>query len=176
MFPEMVQRSPEWYDARRGMVTKIPLTRDLYTLVDTDDADRVLSAGSWHALANRNGKFYAAHKKGRGLERLHSFLTNWPLVDHINGDGLDNRRCNLRPATLVENARNRRLPSNNTSGFKGVNWHRGNGKWAASITADGRRHSLGYHDSPEDAGRAYDAAAIRLHGEFACLNFPGDLR
>lgn len=155
---------------------RIPLTQGLVALVDEADHEQVVAAGRWSAHRDCN-TFYATRNARRGdgsyaMVALHTFLTGWPLTDHINGDGLDNRRSNLRPATHAENMRNRRIGSNNTSGFKGVSLNRRTGRWAACIVADGRRNWLGYHATPEAAARAYDAAARELHGEFAWLNFP----
>jgi len=93
-------------------------------------------------------------------------------VDHINGNGLDNRRANLRPATGIENRRNRRRSRKNTSGYAGVSWDKVNRKWYAYITADGRMRALGRFDTAEEAALARDRAALELHGEFARLNFP----
>jgi hypothetical protein len=88
------------------------------------------------------------------------------VVDHINGDRSDNRIANLRDCSHVENARNRKCHS--ISGLKGVVAH--GRKWKASIAVDGRDHYLGLFTTKEEAGAAYDAAARRLHGEFARLN------
>lgn len=155
---------------------RIPLTQGLVTLVDEADHEQVVAAGRWSAHRDCN-TFYATRNARRddgsyAMVALHTFLTGWPLIDHINGDGLDNRRANLRQATHAENMRNRRIGSNNTSGFKGVSLHKASGRWVAQICADNVRHHLGYHDTPTEAAIAYDAAARELHGEFAWLNFP----
>jgi hypothetical protein len=90
------------------------------------------------------------------------------MVDHRDGDGLNNRRSsNLRIATRGQNAANAKLRADNTSGFKGVTLHRVSGKWQAYINANGRRHSLGYFETPEEAGAAYASAGPRAHGDFA---------
>lgn len=93
-------------------------------------------------------------------------------VDHINGNGLDNRRSNLRLATRSENGRNSRTRSDNTSGFKGVFWDKAAQKWRARIVVDGRRLYLGYYTDLVAAARMYDAAALAYHGAFASTNFP----
>lgn len=153
---------------------QIPLTLGYVALVDDEDYDRVMAAGKWHARPDRKSTYARRTIGTNGRRRnvyLHSVLTGWPLVDHANGNGLDNRRANLRPATNAENQRNRPVQANNTSGFKGVGLHRG--KWRAQIKLDGKRRHLGYFATPDEAGRAYDDAARELHGEFARLNFPG---
>lgn len=89
--------------------------------------------------------------------------------DHENGVTLDNRRNNLRFATSSQNAMNRRKTSANSSGYKGVHWHKGHQKWCAQIKVNGKSIHLGYFDTPEEAHAAYCEAATRLHGDFARL-------
>lgn len=93
----------------------------------------------------------------------------WPpeQVDHINGDRADNRICNLRLADNSQNNQNRPLQSNNTSGYKGVSLHRKSGLWFAYAQLKGRRHSAGYHKTPEAASAAASDLRLRLHGVFA---------
>lgn len=91
--------------------------------------------------------------------------------DHRNGDGLDNRRSNLRPATAMQNSQNQGVRKTNKAGLKGVSWWGPLGKWKAGIQANGTPVHLGYFETPEAAARAYDAAARLYHGEFAKTNF-----
>jgi hypothetical protein len=140
-----------------------------FTLVDLADLS-VLGEHIWH----RTTKGYAAtwldaHTRS---VRVHQFLLPDGQVDHRNRDRLDNRRMNLRYATHAQNSANRARLSNNTSGFKGV--HALGGKWCARAGAGGARKYLGWFDTPEDAARAYDAAMLEAHGEFAVLNFPAE--
>ena len=88
-------------------------------------------------------------------------------IDHINGIKHDNRLSNLRPATHSENMRNQRIPSNNTSGYKGVRWHKPTGKWQAYIKVDGIQKHLGLFTDIADAVAAYAAASKKYHGEFS---------
>jgi hypothetical protein len=155
-------------------VKQIPLTRGYVALVDDEDYERVMAAGPWCARPDKR-TVYAQRRLplpgGRQTtQSLHAFLTGWPQVDHNNGDGLDNRKCNLRPATHEQNAANRRLNRNSTSGYKGVT--RVRGRWLAQIQASKKHRHLGYFDSPEDAARAYDRAARELFGAYARPNFP----
>lgn len=162
--------------ARQLPVREIPLSQGLVALVDGEDYEQVMAAGRWFAQRNR-GTFYARRNiqlpdRTRTMLNLHTFLTGWSYVDHHNGNGLDNRRVNLRPATHAENNRNQRLRRDNGSGFKGVTWYKATRRWQAQIRHGGQRRHLGYHGTSEDAARAYDAAAREFHGEFARLNFP----
>lgn len=93
----------------------------------------------------------------------------WPegLIDHINGEPADNRFCNLRVADSNTNAMNRRRSARNTSGFKGVSFHRAKGMWRAEIAARGARYTIGLFNTVEEAAAAYRAAAVKHHGEFA---------
>lgn len=160
------------------MATEISLTRGKVALVDDDDASLVL-AHKWHA-ACCNGKWYARRTLWLPTQRsaslfLHRFVTGYERTDHINGDGLDNRRTNLRPASQSQNVRNR-PKTHGRSAFKGVGWHRARGMWRAYISISGRAKHLGHFGSELDAALAYDAAAREYHGEFAALNFarPGE--
>ncbi len=92
-------------------------------------------------------------------------------VDHINGYKLDNRRSNLRLCSKAQNCHNRKRPITNTSGYTGVSLNN-NGRWRADVRADGKLNYLGVFDSALEAAIARDQAAIRLHKDFARLNFP----
>ena len=92
------------------------------------------------------------------------------FVDHINGNKLDNRKCNLRQATKNQNEHNTPMRATNTSGYKGVSWAKQNKKWQAQITVNSKHKHLGFHTTKEAAARAYNRAALEYHGEFAYLN------
>ncbi|HZS57510.1 MAG TPA: HNH endonuclease [Bryobacteraceae bacterium] len=118
--------------------------------------------GYWSIVVAR--RRYLAHRIAWFL-----FYGEWPIsrIDHINGDGCDNRIKNLRLATNSENLANGCLRSSNTSGFKGVSYIKAEGRWRSSIMKDGKQHHLGRFDNPEAAHNAYLLAAQRLFGEFA---------
>lgn len=152
------------------MTKQIPLGKSGYALVDDEDFERV-SEFSWTTV--KHG--YVGRRLAKGNMLLHRFITDAPiglLVDHINGDKLDNRRSNLRLATQAENLRNRKVHANNRTGYKGVYWHKMARKYAARIAVEKRQIWLGLYEDPADAARAYDEAARKYHGEFARLNFP----
>ena len=152
--------------------------------IDAGDFELV-SQYRWRAfvLRRRNGGIkgpYAITQitrpdGGRTSIRMHSLITGWPLVDHINCDGLDNRRENLRPATSAENARNaRKTVAPTASQFKGVHWEPRWRRWIASIRVNRKSVYLGGFRDEAEAARAYDAAAREMFGEFARPNFPDE--
>lgn len=149
-------------------------------LVDLEDWP-IVAAFGWYARRGQKGGLYAvSNQKVRGNHqsqytlRMHRLLTNPPPgqdVDHRNGDGLDNRRSNLRPCTNPENQQNTG-PRGGASRFKGVSWDRRKQKWRVAFRALGEHRFVGNFSDEEDAARAYDAAILRICPEFARLNFP----
>jgi hypothetical protein len=159
------------------------LTRERFALVDEEDAATV-NLYFWQAIPGRH-TYYArrALDEDGSTEALHRFIADRAGlelehdVDHEDGDGLNNRRNNLRSATKPQNASNRRRRADSTTGYKGVSPHPysdGRPRYQARIEVEGKRRSLGYFTSPEDAAKAYDRAALELHGAFAFINFPGE--
>jgi hypothetical protein len=160
----------------------IPLTQGKVAIIDEEDDGKV-SGYKWYAhVTRRKGVdlWYAwakVPKDANGKRRtilMHRLLTDfqYPMVDHTNGDGLDNRRENIRPCTPSQNQMNRINLTNNTSGYRGVVWRKDTQMWRAKIGKDGRHIYVGHFANPVDAARAYDDAARELFGEFARLNFP----
>ena len=155
---------------------EIPLTQGKVALVSDEDFDE-LSKWKWYAARARN-TFYARRKEWLGNDKerdiyMHRQILGLDLassVDHRDGDGLNNTRDNLRPASNRENLTNRSAQSNNTSGYKGVSWYAPRGTWQMRVRSNGKLKS-GYYKTKEAAARAYDAAAREMHGEFARLNF-----
>ena len=92
------------------------------------------------------------------------------VVDHKDGDGLNNTRENLRVCSRSDNEHNRRIDTKNSSGFKGVYFNKPMKKWMARISINNKRMYLGCYDNKVDAARAYDKAAKKHFGEFARLN------
>lgn len=142
-------------------------------LVDAEDAPLV-GLYSWRVSAI-GGILYARRvvEPGTGESQyMHALLTGSALTDHANGNGLDNRRSNLRAATREQNAHNARVSRRNSSGFKGVSWNAHSQSWRARIGLGGKQKTLGYRKTAAEAALLYDEAARELHGEFATLNFP----
>ena len=119
---------------------------------------------------------YAKTKTRRagGNLYMHSLITGFAEVDHWDGDGLNNRRSNLREVTHAQNMGNARKQYGCSSQYKGVYW--GGKKWQAQIGVNHGTRYLGRFVNEEDAARAYDAAALEAWGEFARLNFPGQVQ
>ncbi len=144
-----------------------------------DDEDARFAFLRWHATPGRHTAYAQRKAITEDGRRVTVFLHREIMrpgpgeeVDHINGDGLDNRRSNLRRVTTAQNAGNQRASRSNSSGFKGVSWSTSSGAWRAQIQVARRSKHLGYFASKEEAARAYDAAALKRFGEFARLNFP----
>lgn len=158
------------------MVVQVPLSRGLCALVDEEDYELV-SKISWHADPGPRGKLYARGPIWEGgawrIHRMHRFIMGLPrgrnpVVDHIDNDGLNNTRANLRLASPTENSCNRGPVSGHK--YKGVYFRRGS--WCAGIGFGNRTIWLGRYGSEVEAAAAYDVAALQYHGEFAKLNFP----
>lgn len=153
----------------------IPLTHGLFAKVDDEDYE-MLNAHKWHRHGAKRRYYARAHvghdELGKQILKLmhHLVLPGHSLIDHINHDGLDNQKHNLRPATARENCRNKESHLNTTSIHKGVAFHASSGRWQATITDNGVFHYLGLFDDEQDAALAYNNEAIKRFGEFACLN------
>jgi len=162
---------------------EIPLTRGKVAIVDDDDFEE-LSRHRWHAVPGRY-TWYAMRRvtiasrpqKQRGIPMHRQVLgvTDSRIhVDHVDGNGLDNRRSNLRPATHSTNQRNAAKQRGRSSRYKGVCWSKKLGKWQASICLGTRQLHLGVFTDEKEAAEVYDSAALEYFGSFARLNFPAD--
>lgn len=164
---------------------EIPLSNGGVALVDDEDYERVVAMGNWQRLTNRKGIYVGrcikqGNKRQRyGLLGLHRFILNPATreqVDHIDGDGLNNTRANLRIATAQQNMWNRRKHKVGHSIYKGVSRFTSAiaRPWSASVCLNGSMKALGRFATEEAAAHAYDDAARKHFGEFARVNFPRD--
>jgi hypothetical protein len=142
-------------------------------LIDKEDIPTVCSI-PWY-LRKTGSRKYAACSGTYGGKMMHQIIMpEVPQIDHQDGNGLNNRRSNLRPCTPLQNLQNRLKCSKPCSSrYKGVRFRAK--RWESSIMAKGVRRHLGRFLSEEQAALAYDAAARELHGEFARLNFPAGI-
>ncbi len=157
------------------MAKEIRLANGMVAIVDDEDY-QALAKWKWcyQKPRGRRRTGYAIRKcEGRTLG-MHTAILGCPLIDHKDGDCLNNRRSNIRPATRGQNEQNKGKGTYRafTSRYKGVRWVERDKRWRATIKTDGRRIALGQFQSEEAAARAYDAAAREIFGEFARCNFP----
>lgn len=151
---------------------EVPLTQGYVALVDREDYEELIKY-KWSAYKTNN-TFYAIRNIYIGTKRttvnMHRVIIEPPndlFVDHIDGNGLNNQRSNLRICTSSQNGMNRGKQKVNTSGFKGVTFCKNNNKWQAQIKVNKVNLFLGYFDTPEEAYKAYCEGCIKYHGEFA---------
>ena len=149
---------------------EVPLTKGYIALID--DQDSWITQYKWHVHIGRYGTPYAmTWVKGKNLS-MHRLLLDFPTseIDHINSNGLDNQRHNLRLATHTNNCRNRKIQSNNSSGFKGIFWDNAKKRWRAELYSQGKGYRSKRFRDPRDAANAYDWLAIKHFGPFAKTN------
>ena len=152
------------------MYLPISKLKDLL-IVDEDDYER-LSNYTWYLRnIDRTGlKYIACWMDGKNIP-IHQVVTGQKLIDHINGDTLDNRKCNLRVVTKQQNSFNARKTRKKTSSkYKGVSWCKRRRKWIAYICKNYKLKNLGYFPDEKIAALAYNEAAKQLFGEYAHLN------
>lgn len=152
---------------------QIVLTQGKFSLIDDEDFERI-NKYKWYA-AKGNNTFYAQrydHEEGK-LIKMHRYILNINgknVVDHINGNGLDNQKSNIRICTNAQNSANRRVSKNSYSKYLGVCFEFNRGKWRARITTDKIKKHIGYFKTEENAATAYNIYAEKYHGEYANLN------
>lgn len=156
-------------------IAYVQLTQGLYSIIDSADVGLVECYNWCAAWSPKGGSYYAVRSMRRPNGKRTILGMHVELVaprlgfiaDHISGNTLDNRRSNLREADDSQSSMNRGVHKNNTSGVKGVYWHRSAKKWHAHIWAGGRAIHLGLFDSIENAKSAYADAANLHHGNFS---------
>lgn len=159
---------------------EIPLSKGKVALVDDEDYDRLMAIGKWYCspqgYAVKNiqiGSYRRGEKKKYKRLHMHRVVINAPdnmQVDHKFGDKLDNRKKNLRLCTASQNQGNSATGKNNTSGYKGVVWHKKAGKWRGKIGIRGKSIHLGLFETAIEAAKTYNAASLEHYGGFARLN------
>ena len=136
-------------------------------IIDVEDVDKIKNFG-WHL--EKSGR-YTNYCSSYKLGAIHRYLMNVKdssiVVDHINQNGLDNRKCNLRVCTNQNNICNCKIPKNNKSGCKGVYWSKDKNKWTVQITINNKTKYIGRFSSYEDAVKARKEASKQYYGEFA---------
>lgn len=152
---------------------RIKLSQGKYALVDNEDFEKV-NQHKWNytstKYASRNKKIYENKYE---QEYMHRFILNASKefkIDHINHNGLDNRKCNLRICTVSENSMNQRAHGGKSK-YKGIYWDKKYNKWRALIGLNGKQIHIGRYTNEITAALAYDVKAIELYGKFAYLNF-----
>ena len=160
-----------------GAVKAITLPTGQRVIIDAEDYDKVSGYARSYKKGTREGVAYASTTKMRNGKRksylIHRVIMNAPKgleVDHINGDGLDNRKQNLRLCNKSQQTANTGLNRCNTSGYKGVSFCSRENKWRSYITHNSKFRSLGYYETKEEAALAYNEAARGYFGEFAYQN------
>lgn len=151
----------------------IPLTQGKVAVIDFEDFEKVRPY-KWQAHRTKT-RWYATRTFGKRFVKMHRFLLDAAKgnkVDHRDGDGLNNRRDNLRECSNAENCRAfRKKWSGSTSKFRGVSWHKSSSSWVSQLCFNGKVFHLGCFKHQEDAARAYDKKAKEIFGEFAQPNF-----
>lgn len=168
----MTDNKQEVLDCRRPYLSKghdntycIPLTQNQVALIDAED------------LAKVSGKMWC-YDKGYAVNRtlktsMHQLIMNTPKgmhTDHVDGNGLDNRKCNLRICTAAQNQWNSKKYKSKPAGYKGVSLHK-DGKYQASIRIEGKLKHLGLYETPREAALVYDNYAKQYRGQYARTNF-----
>jgi len=155
-------------------IRKIPLTRGKFALVDAEDYYR-LARYKWCSSTCGAKTFYALANWNRKRVMIHRVIMDAPdhlFVDHIDHNGLNNTKANLRLCTLAQNMRNTRPIKGTSSKYKGVSWNKDAKKWRTVIRLNTKSQHIGHFENEIDAAKAYDKKAAELFGEFAHLNFP----
>jgi hypothetical protein len=155
-----------------GDVAYVPLTKGYDAVIDAEDV-HLVEGCSWYSIENKRTVYAAAwgnEKYNRNVMPMHRVLLGLKpggdFVDHIDGNGLNNRKSNLRLATISQNNHNQKLSSSSTSGLKGASFHKLRKRWRAQIKLNGNKIHIGYYDTAEQAHAAYCKASAQLHGEF----------
>ncbi len=153
---------------------KIELTQGKFALIDDEDYNQVVQ-DKWFAHFER-GRFYAWRSRHTKPIRMHHIILGIPSpgleIDHIDGNGLNNQKMNLRFVNRSQNNMNRSKKSNTSSRYKGVQWNAHKNKWYAELKYNNKRYCLGYFDSEINAAKERDCFGFYLCRAFVRFNFP----
>lgn len=161
------------------MIVEVNYKKEKYFVIIDDDDYIFYKKYKWCLIKKRNSFYlgrgqWDSKNKTTKIVYFHRLILNKTskMIDHINGNTLDNRKCNLRLATNQQNIANQKISKRNTSGYKGVHLKKYNLKnpYIAYITCKNIRYHLGYFKTAEEAATAYNNAAKKYFGEFAALN------
>ena len=162
----MSKRKLNTYDLSQDVGIGYTTNTNKMFLFDKTDYDSIKNY-CWAEHYMHDGRSYVGTSIESKTIRLHSFLTGWALVDHVDRDRFNNQRSNLRQCTIADNCRNRSVQKNNTSGYVGVTWDKSCGMWSAQIECDGKHHNLGLFSDKNDAIKARLLAEKEMFGEYA---------
>ena len=170
----------------KTLIIESPTHGTFKVLYDAEDEDKI-NKHNWSvnkddhrfyvvtSMPHPDGGITRTGRRRQATLKMHRLVADTPkgmVTDHINGDGLDNRKQNLRICTNAENSRNRGKSKTSTSGYKGVYWNKRDKLWYVHIGHNKKLLYLGCFKDKKEAAKAYDRKAIELHGEFAKFNFP----
>ena len=156
-------------------MVKIELTQGKHALIDDDDYNRILKY-KWCAHFEHNNWYAVTGKVINGKRhtiRMHRLIMDampGEIMDHINGNGLDNRKENLRFCTAKQNCWNSGSRKGTSSKYKGVSKRKGTRKWESYININGKRKHLGFFHTEKEAAKRYNQQAVLVYGQFARLN------
>lgn len=156
---------------------EVKLTQGKVAFVDDEDYDLVMEA-NWCAHLERGGRWYATGRHGKHY-RMHRLIMGVTdpkvVVDHKDGNGLNNQKINLRLANTSQNISNGRVRQNFTSKYKGVHWDKFNKKWRVQVQSQDGIVRLGRFGNEVHAALAYNDMAVKIQGEFARINLIDEL-
>ena len=164
--------------AKAEKENKIIKTTKLLKIITTSKNEEILIDEEYYTDLNK----YSWHIKSSGyacarisgkLQLMHRYLLNAKsneIIDHINGNKLDNRKLNLRYSNPLNNAHNKTKLENTTSKYIGVHFYKSRNKYVSALTKAGKKYHLGYFETEKEAALAYNTKAIKLYGEYANLN------
>lgn len=154
-------------------LSQLGKNKGMYVALVDDDDYAYINSFKWCIM--KAGKTIYAKRSIRINGKKKGFLMHWAImskkgIDHIDHNGLNNQKSNLRICTQSENNMNRSKQENTSSPYKGVSFHKSHKKWRANIKINGKQIHIGYFNTEKDAAKAYDLKAIELFCEFANLN------